>query len=437
MYSNKERLILEYLSFREAGIPLRHLFELSAERRWDKYLTSLDSAGMVFHFIAKLRQRGDFEALPLLVQSRLRKNLRDQTERHACITSEFREFNQILQARGIQYIWLKGLTAFPDFVDDPVGRLQSDHDFLVHHKDLRRAYELFLGMGLEPKEAVSAPHADHLPALIRKSGWKWKGNLYDPEIPRAVEIHFRLCDAQQRGRTIRSLAETWQNSVRVDVGGVSVPVLSREDALTYAILHAFRHLLRSDFRLAHLYELAFFLHHSRQDETFWCAYSEKLRNCPFTHKVAATMFCLACHCFGPNTSPHASALAAQNLSPAVQLWIRSYGRKEALSSYRQSKSILFLQLDFLENRSDIVSTIVRQLLPCHLPSRTVVLSQIPEGQKMRFRRVREVCHFARRVNNRALFHAASLIAFLWRYPLWKLRLIRCQNQSRPQPSGLS
>jgi len=375
--------------------------------------------------------------LPLIVQSRLRKNLQDQAERHACISREFREFNQTLQARGIQYICLKGLTTFPDFVDNPVRRLQSDHDFLVHQEELRQAYELFLGIGFEPLETSLNPHADHLPALIQKNGWKWKGNLYDPEIPRAVEIHFRLWDAQQTGLTIHSLDEAWLNTVRVDVGGVSVPVLSREDALTYAILHAFRHLLENDLRLSHLYELAFFLQHSRQDEAFWNSYTEKLRNCPSTHKVAATMFRLACHCFGPEASPHVSALVARNLSPAAQLWIRSYGQKEALSSYRQSKSALFLKLEFLENQSKITSTIVRRLFPCYLPSRTLVLLQMPECQKLRLRRVYELFHFFCRIINRTLFHGVSLIGFMWRYPIWKLRLIRCRSQSRPPASGLS
>jgi len=52
----KELLILEYLSFRDAGIPIRHSFNSSSERWWEKCLNLLDSAGMIFHFIAKLRK---------------------------------------------------------------------------------------------------------------------------------------------------------------------------------------------------------------------------------------------------------------------------------------------------------------------------------------------------------------------------------------------
>ena len=37
---------------------------------------------------------------------------------------------------------------------------------------------------------------DHLPALIRKTGWEWRGDFFDPEIPTAIELHHRFWNSQ-------------------------------------------------------------------------------------------------------------------------------------------------------------------------------------------------------------------------------------------------
>ena len=382
---------------------------------------------MIFHFLFKLRQRGDFERIPDRVQVRLTKNLQDQTDRHGLILREFLEWNRLLQEKRIRYICLKGLTVFPDFVDDSIHHIQSDHDFLVHPEDLKRANDAFLGLGFEALDSHSGLSVDHLPTLIKSSGWQWKGNFYDPEIPRAIELHFRLWDAEFEGISISSLEGVWQDSIVREISGIRIPVLSRQDALTYAVLHAFRHLLRNDLRLSHLYELAFFLNRSVTDVSFWNTFGEKLKQCSNSLKVAATMFQLARNCFEPEVSPFVHELLARHLTPASQLWIQKYGRKEALSSYRQSKSGLFLQMNFVSSRSQIWSKIFKKLLPRHLPPKYLGV-KISEDEKTLLQRLNECVYFYWQICTRSLFHTRSLLGFLCRFPLWKLSLSRLQGQ---------
>src|SRR5207247_1371160 len=89
---------------------------------------------------------------------------------------------------------------------------------------------------------------------------------------------------------IRSLDNVWQDSTLVRFPSLSIPVLSRKHTLLYCVLHAFRHLLRNDLRLSHLYELAFFLEHHHSNEDFWKKFFASIAHCPRSQQAVATMF---------------------------------------------------------------------------------------------------------------------------------------------------
>ena len=73
--------------------------------------------------------------------------------------------------------------------------------------------------------------------------------------------------------------------------------------------------------------------------------------------MTATMFQLARNCFEPQVSSFVHELVAP--TPAGQLWIQKYGQKEALSSYRQTKSAIYLQMDFVSARGEVWSKIFK------------------------------------------------------------------------------
>ncbi len=182
---------------------------------------------------------------------------------------EFVDLNRLFQTAEIRYLNLKGLLLAPDFAASAGIRVQYDYDFLIKKDDLQRACHLLLELGYSPLHSNKEVAADHLPTLIRRTGWQWEGNYFDPAIPRGIELHFQLWDADFELLPVGSFDNVWERACFQQFGSINVPTLSREDTLLYVTLHALRHLLRNDLRLSHLYELAFFIQKSFHEEIFW------------------------------------------------------------------------------------------------------------------------------------------------------------------------
>ena len=72
------------------------------------------------------------------------------------------------------------------------------------------ALDVALGLGYEPLGGGDCHPVDHLPTLIRKTGWEWRGDYFDPELPLALELHFRLWDASIEGFAMPGMEDFWE-----------------------------------------------------------------------------------------------------------------------------------------------------------------------------------------------------------------------------------
>ena len=72
-----------------------------------------------------------------------------------------------------------------------------------------QARDALVSLGYEPLVGFDDVPLDHLPAMIRKTGWQWRGDYFDVEIPFAVELHFRLWDAGTEHIPIQGLEAFW------------------------------------------------------------------------------------------------------------------------------------------------------------------------------------------------------------------------------------
>jgi hypothetical protein len=423
--------LLDYLSFRANATQAGAWLQGFSESDWLNALTMSDTAGLTFHLLKKLRRQDHFGLLPTRIQERLVQNEQDHTARVAAMLRESLEFNRLFRSESIRYLTLKGLTCFPDFVDDLKHRVQYDHDFLIEQADQRRACELFLKLGYEPLSASDKLAVDHLPTLVKKTGWSWKGNLYDPEIPRAIELHFRLWDAEFELIPIQ-FPEVWPCSVLRCFEGEPIPALCREHALFYVVLHAFRHLVRNDLRLSHLYELAYFLHTHAEDAVpdcqgqtsegpFWEGFERVLHGRGRSLQIAATMFKLAEHCFGNRLAPAAGELVRGQLSPASQLWIERFGRAEAVDCFRKSKSAVLLHLNFVDTYSARWKVVRRRWVPRHLPLPSFGV-QTSKAQRDFWFRLQWPLRYGLQILRRIVFQVSSLSRFLIEFPVWHWRL---------------
>jgi len=415
-----ESSLLDALSFDQTySANLKSLLAFS-RRDWLHGLSLLDDAGLTLTFLRQLKKCAPPLQLPNWVQNRLGRNEHDHAVRSAQIVSEFLEFNRRMRSLSIRYLALKGLTLCPDFFEKPEQRVQYDYDFLVTPSQLDIARQLFQKLGYTAIETENSLPVDHLPTLIRKSGWKWKGNLYDPEIPLGVELHFQLWSGDFELIDARFPEDVWDRSNYRELHGESIPTLCREHALLYAVIHGFRHLLRNDLRLSHLYELGYFLERYAQNPGFWQGYESILKMCPQTAEMSAIMFQLSSMCFRHQLAPTARDIILQHLSPAADLWIRHYGRREALYCFRRSKHALFLHLDFLDQRKKL-RIVARTWLFPRLPLPHFGI-QTPDSERGLSFRLLQGSRYAWQIAQRVVFHTSRFAQFLYELPIWYYRL---------------
>jgi hypothetical protein len=421
--------ILDYLRLGEQESVESSDWLSAHEAAWESGLGFTDSAGLSLHLRDRLMRRKDFGRLPASIQTELEQRHHDNVQRARDMAEEFVELNRQLQSSDIRYLNLKGLLLAPDFVEPLESRAQYDYDFLVKKEDLQRGYSLFLQHGYSALHSTQELAADHLPPLIQKSGWQWRGNYFDPAIPRGVELHFQLWDSDFELLPIQTLDKVWERSCSRPFGSIAAPTLSREDTLLYVTLHAFRHLLRNDLRLSHLYEIAFFLQRTSEEERFWKDFILRVSQCSNTTKMVATTFELAKSLFRPALYPPVRQFIAAHLPATAASWVHAYGRTGAVHCYRKSRNALLLHLGLLNDNGQRWALVWQRLLPRHLPLPTYGV-QIPEAeQNLRFRVVKTARYLAL-VIQRGLFHLRSLTELLFDLPIWIIYLQRHRRTSR-------
>lgn len=424
--------ILDYLQFGEKRSGEASSWLSGDELAWRRGLKFADTAGLSLHLRDRLIARNDFGRLPASIQIELEQRHCDNVRRTGVMLQEFVELNRRLQIAEICVLSLKGFSLVPDFVACLERRAQYDYDFLVKEEDLQRAYTLFLQTGYSALHSTKDLAVDHLPTLIQKTGWQWKGNYFDPEIPPGVELHFRLWDSEFELLPIQTLDRVWDRACWQTLGSIEVRTLCREDKLVYVTLHACRHLLRNDLRLSHLYEVAFFLQQSSDQTRFWEDVVANVKQCPNTTKMVATTFELATFLFRPALSSPVKQFIEGHLPATAASWVRAYGRTGAIHCYRKNRNALLLHLSLLDNQSRRWDLLRERLLPRHLPLPTYGVQIPPEAQDLKFH-VAQATRYLGLLVQRGLFHIRSLSQLLFQLPLWLIQ-IRCHRRMRrPEP----
>jgi Uncharacterised nucleotidyltransferase len=421
-----EFYILDYLRFGEQESVESSNWVSADEATWKRGLEFADTAGLSLHLRDRLVRRHDFERLPASIQIELEQRHSDNVRRTRDMVDEFVELNRQLQGSDIRYLNLKGLLLAPDFVEPLERRAQYDYDFLVKKEDLQRGYSQFLQDGYSALHSTRELEADHLPPLIQKSGWKWKGNYFDPAIPRGVELHFQLWDSDFELLPIQTLDRVWERSCSRAFGPIAAPTLCREDTLLYVTLHTFRHLLRNDLRLSHLYEIAFFLQRTSDQDRFWEDFIPCVTQCSNTTRMVATTFELARSLFRPALCLPVRQFVERHLPATAASWVRAYGRSGAIHCYRRNRNALLLHLGLLNDNAQRWALVWQRLLPRHLPLPTYGV-QIPQAeQNLRFRVVK-TARYLELLLRRGLFQIRSLAELFFDLPVL---LIYLQRQRR-------
>ena len=371
---------------------------------WSELLDFADRSSLTLYFGAAAN-----DALPDWVRERIVVNLAENTERLARTHALQNQVNEWLTAAGIPYIFLKGTTQSPHFVADPRLRPQYDLDLFCPPEDARRAWNLLIERGYEPIEKPGDHATDHLPALVRKTGWEWRGGShFDPEIPLAIEVHQQFWDQSTERLRAPGVEEFWTRRTG--------HALDTADALGYAALHLLRHLLRGSARACNVYEIAWFLDRHSGEEQFWNRWREL--HAPELRRLEAIAFRLARAWFGCPLAPVAEE-EVSGLPARVEEWFEAFAFSPLESQFHPNKDELWLHLALLDSARDKLAVVKRRLLP-PLPGPVDAVC-IPAEQLTLGRRMLKYARTARFLARRAVFHTRALAGLLQSGVRWRMR----------------
>jgi hypothetical protein len=391
--------------------PRRDALAALADSDWRAAIDFADRSGLTLllrrdcsaQLPSWLRDRTDADAAKNLVRLRLTEELHRTLDRR-------------LRACGVEYLALKGLTQCPEYGTAAEDRVQCDADLFVPPDTVQRAGEVVRQMGYEPIEELDRVPTDHLPTFVQKTGWEWRGDFFDPELPLAVELHFQFWNRPVERIAVPDVERFWIRRATQRVAGIEMPVLSAADGLGYTALHLLRHVLRGSARPFHIYEMAGFLERHAADEAFWREW--RGAHTPEFRRLQAVMFRLAAEWFGCELGPAAEE-EVMRLPAATRAWFEDFALSPAVAIFYPQKDELWLQLSLLHSWRDKLAAARLRLLPMNVPAPVDAIHTPAEAMTLR-RRARRwwrfACHMASRLRRHiaALPHAARMGIRWWR-----------------------
>lgn len=402
------REVLSALRFRE---PTADLLRTLEDRDWEAALAFCDRAQLTL-----LVGRLCADSLPVWVRERIGRNLAGHTRHAQRLKGELFEICDRLEQGRIDYLLLKGFSHQEAYGADPAVRVQYDIDLYSPPEALPAALRTLEELGYEPLTQFSQFPLDHLPAMIRRTGWRWRGDFFDPEIPASVDLHFRFWDQKTEGLPAPGLDAFWARRSRQPIDGRPVPVLDPVDALGYASLHLLRHLLRSSARPYHVYELAYFLNAHAEQSLFWETW--RTLHGPELRRLEAISFCLATAWFDCQVPPEAQE-EIDRLPEATGQWFEQCGAAPMEGLFHPNKEELWLHLPLLDGLGAKARVLRRRLLPGRMPG-PVDAVYVPDAEMTWRTRWVARLKYARYAASRFVYHARVLPPTLWRGVSWRL-----------------
>ena len=380
-----------------------------SEDDWEKALRFSDGAHLTLALGLACRDH-----LPEWVGEHIDRNLADNAQRWERVKAAYREASAAFEDAGLDFLVLKGFSQCPDFVCDPRQRAQYDLDLYFPPEQVDAAREAALKLGYEPVHALDRRPADHLPTMIRKTGWQWRGNYFDPDLPPSLELHFRFWDEHTEGFAPTGLDQFWERRVHRQLDGLCFAALHRSDAVAYSALHLLRHLLRGDVRPFHVYELARLLHSHADDYSFWNEWAGL--HDPSLRKLEAICFALARRWFDGRL-PTAAREEIDRLPVEVTRWLNLHGDSSLDGLFRPNKHELWLHWSLAESRGARFAILRRRLLPA-VPPGPVDAVHTPESQLTPRMRMQRRWRYLALAASRAAHHARALPPTLWSGVRW-------------------
>ena len=377
----------------------------------------------------------DKAVIPDWVVSRLDQNVSDNALRIKNVKSAYGEFAGKLTNAKLDHLVVKGFAQYPDFVEREELRFQSDIDLFCPAGTASQACDVLADLGYIPNHTLDGFPSDHLPIMARNTGWAWRGNMYDPEMPPSIDLHFCLWNTDETRIAIKGIDEFWSRRKMTQSRGFSFSVLSVVDNLGFCALHILRDLLRGDWIIHHVYEVAWFLHHHAKDEEFWKhwmnTHDEDLRS------LESIALWLAQDWFQCDISPTLQTEMLRVL-PVPEAWLREFSSSPLNGMFRPNKDGMWLHICLLSSFRDKAAVMRNALMPTRIPAVNAPGQNTTKTRKVRRfwpeqPHIRYVFHVVARV----FFHLRLLLPTLYKgVKFWRCRQ-RAKREAPPFASSLS
>ena len=324
----------------------------------------------------------------------LARRLEDNRQRLVQIRQLYSEVADRLRVQGIPFTFLKGLTQCGLSGHDPERRVQYDIDLLTPPDAAHAAAEALGNLGFEPFQSMEGMPIDHLPPLIRRTGWEFRGDYFDPEIPTSLEVHFRLWDC---------------DSLRLDAPGLDDFFARREgdrlaaaDALGFGAMHLLKHLLLGSVRAFHVYELACILERQHGNAPLWKQWRET--HAPALRRLECVAFRLA-HEWFACSMPEAVQQDWLALPASSRAWFTRFAWSPLEPA---NKDELWLHCSLIESTRDRAAVIRRRLAPLRMPG-PVRGVHLKDEQRTLGRRMAAAAAQANFMAGRLVHHATAAV----------------------------
>jgi MFS family permease len=348
------------------------------------------------------------ENVPEWLRPHLDRDLANNAERWRRLKANYQEVACAFTAEGLEFAVLKGFSQCPLFVSDPRHRSIGDLDLLFQRHQILRARDIAQQLGYESIVPYDGHPMDHLPTMVRKTGWEWRGDDYDIEMPVSLELHFRCWDSSTERFEPKGLEQFWERRQKRELEELEFVAFHPADAIAYSALHLLRHLLRGDLRPFHLYELACLLHHNAENVSLWSIWSEL--HDESLRRLEVICFSLAERWFACEL-PTIASKEIETLPVEIARWLSKFSMSPMTGLFYPNKDELLLHWYLANSSRDRYSILLRRLLPLRWPG-PVDAVHVPQSQrtmKVRYRSLRRYLIFAA---SRAKFHIVALLATL-------------------------
>ena len=394
---------------------------------WAAALKFCDSSHLTLPLYLRCGDR-----LPSPVRHRLEKNLDDNTQRWAELKRTYRDVSDAFKKHDLKFVVLKGFSHWPLFVADPRHRAQYDIDLLLRPEDVGEAAKIATALGFEPAHKGARSPTDHFPTLIRKTGWAWRGDYYDPKIPFSLELHFRCWNRDEEHFGPEFIDHLFWSRLRSAVcEDLSFDTLHPADSVLFAALHIIRHLIHGNLRASHAYEMGWFLDRSAKDNAFWQEWKEM--HDTSLQEQQAICFGLAHRWFGCSLHPIAKQSIA-SLPDEIARWLERYAYSPLAAPFRPNKHELWLHWNLVTTRHQRLRVLNRKLFPRCLPGPVAALHIKPERLtwQIRLQSQLQYCVF---IIERTKHHLATLLPTLiaagqWFGAEWAKRYLHLRRSAQ-------